>query len=141
MNEELKWKEDRFLLALKVGVYFVLNVIGVATGVYAYAVKPFAATRLLTGIGAAIYLLGMGVFTLLLQHYLTPTIYRGSQGRKTLWLCSTMLYPQAIYSVNACIKGGKSFEFHIPVGAWLTAEGEIVGEAVYGDLKSQLKLD
>lgn len=141
MNEELKWKEDRFLLALKVGVYFVLNVIGVATGFYAYAVKPFAATRLLTGIGAAIYLLGMGAFTLLLQHYLTPTNYRGSQGRKTLWLCSKMLYPQAIYTVNACIKGGKSFDFQIPVGAWLTAEGEIVGEAVYQDLKSHLKFD
>lgn len=145
MNEELKYREDSFLLILKVAIYFLLNVIGVATGLYTYLTKPFAAARLLTGIGAAVYLLGMGLFTLLLQYHIVGTIYRGFNAKnRALWIQSKMLFPEATYLLRLSRPEApkKPFlQFEIAAGSWLTEEGEIVGEAVYADLKREMKLE
>ena len=143
MNEELKYQEDSFLLKLKVGVYFVLNVIGACTGAYAHFVKPFASTKLLTFVGSSVYLLGLGLFTLLMQfNYIRPTIYRGSGKSGKVWMESTLLYPQGVYSlqVKRFNAPEKTFSLAIPVGEWITEAGEIVPEAVYSLLTRELKL-
>jgi hypothetical protein len=145
MNEELKFKEDAFVLKLKVAVLFILNVIGAATGAYAHFVKPFSGTKVLTFVGSSVYLLGLGFLTLLLQfNYIRPTIYRGSSKSGTVWMESTLIYPQGIYSLQ--VKGfgaqaqekAKSFSLQIPVGSWITEAGEIVPEAVYSLLQKEL---
>lgn len=151
MNEELHFTEDRFVLKLKVAVYFVLNVLGACTGAYAHFYKPFSSARSLIFIGSSLYLLGLGFFTGLLQfNYIRPTIYRGrNKSGGAVWIESTLLYPQGIYSLTAtcptaAVSGGSSssekpFSLQIPVGAWITEAGEIVPEAVYSLLKRELK--
>lgn len=138
MNEELKFKEDSFLLKLKVAVYFVLNVIGGLTGAYAHFYKPFSAARPLILLGSSLYLAGLGLFTALLQfNYIRPTIYRGNKNGP-VWIESSLAYPQGIYSIRG-ESAGKKFTLQVPVGSWITEAGEIVPEAVYSLLKRELK--
>ncbi len=130
-------------MKLKVGVYFLLNLIGACTGAYAHFVKPFSSTKLLTFCGSSVYLLGLGIFTALLQfNYITQTIYRGSGKSGTVWMESTLLYPQGIYSlqVKRLNSPAKPFSLQIPVGEWITETGEIVPEAVHSLLSRELKI-
>ena len=142
MNEEAGFKEDNFLILLKLAVYFFLNLVGVCTGLYGYLVKPFAATRLLVFIGSVFYLLATGLWTLTLQCRIVQTLYRGQdQQGKTVWLRSTIKYPQAIYSIELLQAGtknpiGKPVE--IDVGQWIDVDGNVLCDKISTDLKAKL---
>ncbi len=141
MNEEAGFKEDNFLIIVKLFVYFGLNVIGVATALYGYLVKPFSKTRLLVGCGSALYLLLSGLWTLLLQFRIVGTLYRGrNKDGKVIWLRSKMDYPAAIYRVQVLKPKSRQIieEIEFSVGDWLDVDGFVVGKAVHSGLKDKL---
>lgn len=149
MNEEARCKEDHFVIHAKLLVYFLLNVVGVATGLYSYLVKPFERTRLLVAIGSAVYLVCAGIWNLVLQYRITATTYRGTiaggpgagGGNKRVWIRSGMKYPEAIYSLSLLSAQdgsvmGKSIEFG--VGEWVDVDGNVLYESILKDLHSKL---
>lgn len=145
MNEELGYQESHFVILLKIGVYFVLNTLGIATGLYGYLVKPFATTRLLVGIGSCVYLLAAGIWAVVLQYCICPTVYRGRnrQTGKTLWLRSSMRHPQAVYVLEVLnpmtsAKPTVNATIEIPVGHWIDEDGKIVAETVVRELKTKV---
>lgn len=144
MNEELAFKEDNFLIISKLLVYTLLNVIGIATGLYGYLVKPFEKTRLLVFIGSAIYLISTGIWNLILQYVIISTLYRGkdsSSKGKSVWLRSSIKYPQGIYCIEILKPGngkviGKALE--IGVGEWIDVDGNLRNDLIYESLKTKL---
>lgn len=142
MNEEAGFKEDNSLILLKLAVYFFLNLVGICTGLYGYLVKPFAATRLLVFIGSTFYLVATGLWTLALQYRIVQTLYRGrDQQGKTVWLRSTMKYPQAIYKIELLQVGSKKAigsAVEIDVGQWIDIDGNVLSHKISTDLKTKL---
>lgn len=143
MKEELKYKEDNFLILLKITVYFLLNAIGVCTGLYGYYMKPFEATRLVVAIGSTIYLVLMGLWTLILQYRIFPSFYRGTNKttNKSVWIRSTMLFPQAIYQIDLFTPTNSTKMFdslQVHVEEWIDEDGLIQAEAVVNYLKANL---
>lgn len=142
MNETAGFKEDNFFILLKLAVYFFLNFIGVSTGLYGYLVKPFSSTRLLVFIGSSFYLLATGLWTLILQYRIVQTLYRGSdKNGKTVWIRSTIKYPQGIYKLELLKVGSKNqigSAVEIDVGQWIDIDGNVLQEKVPSDLKLKL---
>lgn len=127
---------------MKLTVYFFLNLIGVSTGLYGYYVKPFSSTRLLVFIGSSIYLLANGIWSLLLQYHIAQTVYRGrDENGKSIWIRSTIKYPQGIYQLELLKVGTKiSFgsPFEVDVGQWIDVDGNVLEEKLQDDLKLKL---
>jgi hypothetical protein len=142
MNEQVGFKEDNFLILLKLTIYFFLNLIGISTGLYGYYVKPFASTRFLVFLGSAFYLLATGVWTLILQYHIVQTIYRGrDQNGKSVWIRSSIKYPQAIYKLEFLKVGTKILigsAIEIDVGQWIDVDGNVLEEKIFNDLKLKL---
>lgn len=142
MNEEAGFKEDNFLILLKLFVYFILNLVGVSTGLYGYYIKPFSSTRLLVFIGSSFYLLATGLWTLILQYYIAHTVYRGrDKNGKTVWIRSTIEYPRGIYKLELLKVGSKNSigsAVEIDVGQWIDVDGLVLREKISADLKSKL---
>lgn len=142
MNEEAGFKEDNYLILLKLVVYFILNLVGVCTGLYGYYIKPFSSTRLLVFIGSSFYLLATGLWTLILQYHIAHTLYRGcDKNGKTVWIRSTIQYPQGIYKLELLKVGTKNSigsGVEIDVGEWIDVDGKVLEEKVSSDLKSKL---
>ena len=143
MNEEAKFKEDHFLIHLKLIVYFFLNLVGGATALYSYLVKPFERTRLLVAVGSAVYLIGAGIWNLVLQYRIAQTLYRGKDAatNKPVWIRSAIKYPQAIYSLSLLsVTDGKvvGSPIEIGVGQWIDVDGNVLYDLIVKDLQSKL---
>lgn len=142
MNEEAGFKEDNYLIILKLVVYFLLNLVGVGTALYSYYIKPFSSTRLPVLIGSSFYLLATGLWTLLLQYRIVQTIYRGGDGQgKSIWLRSSMKYPDALYTIEILKPGSRisiGSPLEIDVGQWIDVDGNVLIEKISNDLKLKL---
>lgn len=143
MNEDCNFKEDHTLILTKLVVYFLLNAVGVATGLYGYLVKPFERTRLLVAVGSSFYLICTGIWTLLLQYRIVGTLYRGknTDNGKSVWLRSAIKYPEAIYRIEVLKTGtgqviGKPLE--IGVGEWIDVDGGVRNDLLVKSLKEKL---
>lgn len=141
MNEEAQFKEDHFIIHSKLLAYFLLNVVGIATALYSYLVKPFERTRLLVAIGSAVYLICAGIWNLVLQYRITPTTYRGCNGnKKVVWIRTLMKYPEAIYSISLLsVKDGSvNANIEFGVGEWVDVDGNVLYSSILNDLQNHL---
>lgn len=151
MNEETKFKEDHFFIYTKLIANLLLNIIGGGTAFYSYHIKSFEKTKLVVAIGSAVYLIGTGIWSLILQYYLTRTLYRGNDdnvvvvvegGKKSIWIRSDIKFPQGIFSLQLVNPKdgklmGKSIEFG--VGEWIDVDGVVLyEERIVKDLKDKL---
>lgn len=141
MNEDLNFKEDNSLILTKLLVYFLLNAVGVSTGLYGYLVKSFEKTRLIVAIGSTFYLLATGIWTLILQYYIVGTLYRGrDQNGKSVWLRSSIKYPQGIYRIELLktSSGQQVSAVEIGVGEWIDLDGGIRADLLVQSLNEKL---
>lgn len=135
MVEEARFREDNCLVNVKLAFSIGLTVLGGATGLYALR-TPFAEGKLLTGLGALLYMILLGAYTGWLAFLQVPTCFRGQSqaGRKKIWLQSrlepvdgtywlTALDPKTGQPVPKCTQGWC-------VGEWIHEGGAISGSAL-----------
>lgn len=132
MTEEAGHKEDHGPMNIKLLVYAIMNVIGLATGLYGYFVKPWAKVRLLVGVGSFIYLLISVIWLAVSSFLMTATTFRGTADkRKKLWLRSECFLPEAVYCVKQIdAVSGKEAEVlgEGHVQEWVDDRGRLLAE-------------
>lgn len=143
--EEARFKEDHHVLNIKVMFQLVLTIVGVVTSVYAY-LKPFKEAKLLVGVGAASYMIIMGLYTVWLSRFTISTCFRGSSpmGRKPVWLQSKMELASAeycLYAVNPLTGGPLGCKRAWNVGRWIHEDDKISGAAFCSDLSAFVASD
>lgn len=147
--EEANYKEDHFPMDLKLAFYSSLNVIGIATGLYGYLVRPWEKVRLLVGLGSTLYLLLSALWMFLSTYCLTQTTFRGtttnnnntlSSGKKNkdvVWLRSECFLPEGVYRVKRVDSlSGKEREVvgEGHVQQWVDDKGRLLAEKICREL-------
>lgn len=138
MVEEARFKEEHEILHGKLFFTALLTIVGGATTAHAL-LNPFEEVKLWIGIGSALYMIILGIYTAWLTFYLVPTCFRGTaqSSRKTVWLQSRIDPQTASYRLMAVDpKTGKSrhCEQSWNVGNWIHEDGTFSGEAFCSSL-------
>lgn len=143
--EEARFREDNYVLNGRVLFLLLLTVIAVVTSAYAYWV-PFNEAKVLIGVGAASYMIILGVYSAWLSLFTTSTCFRGRSpvGRKLVWLQSKMDLAPAEYGLLAVnpVNGaslGCQKAWH--VGRWIHENGTISGAAFCADMAAFVASD
>ena len=85
-----------------------------------------------------------GVWTLFLQYRVAQTVYRGEagDGKKTVWLRSSIVYPQGVYRLEI-VGVGKEWRvvkqvMEVGVGEWIDLDGNVCADVMVKDLSTKL---
>jgi hypothetical protein len=139
MTEEAQYAVDNRATDVRLAVYALLNVIGVVTGLYGYLVKPFERTKLLVGIGSALYLVLMAAWLVVSGFGITSTVFRGTPSpltgnkkrEKPLWLDTECWLPDGVYRIvvrDAASGRALQPSFDAPVTQFVDAKGRLHGD-------------
>jgi hypothetical protein len=133
------------LLHWKIFFALLLTIVGGATSIYALT-TPFARAKLLIGVGAGLYMILLGIYTLWLGYLITPTCFRGTvpSSKKKVWVQSKMELPAASYHLTLLNpKDGRPLQCTKTwnIGNWIHEDGVVSGSAFCADMAAFIKSD
>ena len=144
--EEAHYQEIKTLLYQKLFFALSLTILGGVTGLYA-RFTPFSQARLLTAIGAGLYMIILSYYTLWLGYLHISTCFRGvapSPSKKVIWIQSGLELPSAIYRLTLLNPStGKATNVSMAwcIGQLIQEDGVISGESFCLALRSFISSD
>lgn len=136
MVEEAGYSEDHSQMNLKLLVYFILNVVGTATGYYSWK-TPFEKSKFWTAIGSGTFLLIYIAWNV--YHYVTVQYI--FSGKKELGKCqlvrlrSSIQLKDPVYRILATADGIEKEIIAKRVDSWITEDGFVAARPFLSDMQ------